>query len=87
MKLMHQKTVPQHLPDFREPVITLQGSRRLLLENVQGILTYESGELWIRARKNKIHISGKNLKILYYTEEEMEITGLIDSVDFDQLER
>ncbi len=85
MKLAHRKSVSKHLPDFREPVITLQGSRRLLLENIQGIITYESEELWIRSHKRKIHVLGKNLKILYYTEEEMEITGTIDSVDFDQL--
>ena len=45
-----------------------------------GILTY----LKIQAGKYRLSIDGRNLRIRYYDKDEMEITGNIDAIGFDE---
>ena len=50
-------------------VITITGRNEICIENYRGILEY-------------IRLSGKNLQIEYYTNDEMKITGRIVQLEF-----
>ena len=54
-------------------VITITGRNEICIENYRGILEYT--DLLIR-------LSGKNLQIEYYTNDEMKITGRIVQLEF-----
>ena len=55
---------------YSEPIVTLTGTTEALIENYKCILTL----------RGKVSICGKNLEILWYTPQEMKITGTIFSV-------
>ena len=57
--------------------------QELLIENYRGILEYTQNHISLQAKTCRVMIRGKNLHISYYTNEEMKITGLIDSVLYE----
>ena len=64
-------------------LVSVTGQNELLIENYRGILEYKDEHIRIQAKDCRILIVGKQLKIEYYTNEEMKITGLIDSVLYE----
>ena len=68
---------------FDESNITFIGRRKLKIENYRSILVFQEEEIRIQTKRYKIKIAGKRLEIPYYDKEEMEITGLIESVRFE----
>jgi sporulation protein YqfC len=58
-------------------VITITGRNEICIENYRGILEYT--DLLIRVQTR---LSGKNLQIEYYTNDEMKITGRIVQLEF-----
>lgn len=66
-----------------EAILTLVGEQELLLENYRGIIAYESSRLVIRNRTNRIRIEGEELKICYYTETDMKVTGKILEICYE----
>lgn len=70
---------------FQESVITLIGERELLVENYRGILEYTSEHLLILTRRCKIRIQGKRLEVLYYTGDEMKVSGEITDITYETL--
>ena len=70
--------------DFKNHMVeTVMGNRELLLENYKGILEYEKEYIRIQAKSCRILVRGKNLNISYYTNEEMKITGIIQSIEYE----
>jgi YabP family. len=65
-----------------EVLLSFVGHRCVLIENYRKILLYTDTLIRVNAKKNKVEIEGKRLKIEYYTNDEMKITGLIKSVSF-----
>lgn len=63
-------------------LVQMQGRERVTVENFKGISSYTTEEIRLITRKNKICISGKNLRIDSYTKEEIEISGLIDRLEY-----
>ena len=49
----------------------------------KGILEYEKEYIRIQAKSCRILVRGKNLNISYYTNEEMKITGIIQSIEYE----
>ena len=64
-------------------LVSITGRQELLIENYRGILEYTQNHISLQAKTCRVMIRGKNLRISYYTNEEMKITGLIDSVLYE----
>lgn len=67
-----------------ETIITATGRSSLRIENYRSILIYSDTKIRIQAKRYKLSILGKRLRILYYDKDEMEITGCIETVSFEQ---
>ena len=65
-----------------EVLLSFVGHHCVLIENYRKILLYTDTLIRVNARKSKVEIEGKRLKIEYYTNDEMKITGVIKSVSF-----
>ena len=56
-------------------VITILGRNELCIENYRGIIEYTD---------TLIRIQGKRLRIQYYTNDEMKVTGALSSLEFTE---
>ena len=63
-------------------IITVTGDKELLIENYRGIITYNETKMLIQGKTEKICICGENLKIDYYTNEDMKVCGKIQNIQF-----
>ena len=64
-------------------LVSITGRQEILVENYRGILEYTANHISLQAKTCRLAVRGKNLHISYYTNEEMKITGLIDSVSYE----
>ncbi|MBH1941453.1 YabP/YqfC family sporulation protein [Mobilitalea sibirica] len=62
------------------PIITATGRNEICLENYKGIIEYNGDLIKVQTKACKICIEGKHLNILYFTEDEMRITGFIQAI-------
>jgi sporulation protein YqfC len=62
------------------PIITATGRNEICLENYKGIIEYNGNVIRVQTKLCKICIEGKHLNILYFTEDEMKITGHIQAI-------
>ena len=65
-------------------VVTLMGNEEVCIENYRRIIEYTDEVIRVQAKKRQIKITGKQLKIEYYTNDEMKITGKIDSLEYSK---
>lgn len=65
------------------PIITATGRNEICLENYRGIIEYNSSLVKVQTKACKICIEGKELNILYFTEDEMKITGFIKAIYYN----
>ena len=68
-----------------EPKLTIIGFNELLIENYKNILEYEEFFVRINTYKGVISINGFNLKLEQMTEDDIVVTGKIDSLDFESV--
>ena len=66
------------------PRITMVGFNRLLIENYKGILEYEEFFIKINTYIGIININGFNLELNNLTDDDILITGKIDSIDIEE---
>jgi len=66
------------------PLIRMVGREEFYIENYRGILEYTDTLIRIQTKIGQIQLSGKHLEILYYTNDEMKVAGLIDQVEYRQ---
>lgn len=66
------------------PKITITGFEELFIENFKGILEYEDFFARIKTEIGIININGFNLKLNQMTEEDILVTGKIESIDFEK---
>lgn len=64
------------------PIVTVTGRMEANIENYLGIIEYTDLLVRIKSKSGQIRISGKNLQIAYYTNDEMKITGHIEKVEY-----
>lgn len=64
------------------PVLTMIGQSELSLENYRGILEYTDTLVRILTRAGQIKVSGRGIHVAYYTNDEMKITGHIESIEY-----
>ena len=65
-----------------EALIGLTGREEVYIENYKGILECTSDSVAVATGRCRVHITGKNLKVTYYTDDEMKIEGLIEQITF-----
>ena len=64
-------------------IVTVTGRREALIENYKGILNLEDSFIKVQTKNCRIIITGLQLSVEYYTNEEMKITGQIDSIQYE----
>jgi sporulation protein YqfC len=62
------------------PIITATGRNELSVENYKGIIEYNGNVIKVQTKVCRVCIEGKNLNILYFTEDEMRVTGFIQAI-------
>lgn len=65
--------------------ITIFGFNEILIENYKNILEYEDIFIKINVFDGTINIHGFNLKLEQMTDEDIKVTGKIDSIDFEEV--
>ena len=68
---------------FQECVINMQENQNMVLQNFYNILEFTNQEIIIQTKKNKIRIKGKRLEIVYFTKEEIQISGDIEIICYE----
>lgn len=63
-------------------IVTVTGNTDAFVENYKGIIEYTSQMILLQGKTCKIEICGKRLCIVYYTNEDMKISGWIESVRY-----
>lgn len=66
-----------------DAIVTITGRSSLMIENYRGILDFEDSFIKIQAKNCRILITGTNLTIDYYTNEEMKISGFIQQIAYE----
>jgi len=66
------------------PLIHMTGREEFYIENYRGILEYTDSLIRIQTKIGQIHVIGKKLEIIYYTNDEMKVVGLIDKLEYHQ---
>lgn len=66
------------------PLIRLIGKEEFYIENYRGILEYTTELIRIQTKIGQIHLFGKKLEIIYYTNDEMKVIGYIHKLEFHQ---
>ncbi|QDW74050.1 sporulation protein YqfC [Lachnospiraceae bacterium KGMB03038] len=64
------------------PVLNVLGQSELHLENYRGILEYTEETVRILIKGGQIKVTGRNLQVVYYTNDEMKISGYIKSIEY-----
>lgn len=65
-----------------DSIITITGNTDILIENYKGILQYSDELILLQGKNCKIELKGKELNIVYYTNEDMKISGIITNIFF-----
>ncbi len=63
-------------------IVTLTGNTDVFVENYKGIIEYTSQMILLQGKTCKIQICGKRLNIVYYTNEDMKISGWVEAVRY-----
>ena len=66
-----------------EPKITIAGFNEMLIENYKNILEYEEFYIKLNTYIGIININGFNLKLEKASQDDIMVTGKIDSIDFE----
>ena len=66
-----------------EPKITIMGFGKVMVENYKGILEYENFFIRLNTYIGVININGFNLSLNEMTDENLLITGKIESIDLE----
>ena len=68
------------------PKLTIMGFNEIILENYKGILEYEEYYASISTHIGVVNISGFNLNLEKMTNDDIKITGTIESVELDRIQ-
>lgn len=63
-------------------LVSIEGQERVVIENFKGISSYTEQEIRLVTNRRKICVSGKKLRIVNYTKEEIEISGYINKLEY-----
>lgn len=63
-------------------ILTVTGQCEAYVENYSGIIEYTDKKIKLQTKTCRIVICGNELKIIYYTNDEMKITGQIEEIKY-----
>lgn len=63
-------------------IVTITGNKEAFIENYKGILEYTTESIVLQGKNCRICFEGRRLSIDYYTNEDMKISGSIDTVRY-----
>ncbi len=63
-------------------IVTITGNTEVFVENYKGILEYTDEKILLQGKNCRIELTGKSLNIVYYTNEDMKISGRIGSLRY-----
>lgn len=66
------------------PKITITGFNELIIENFKGILEYEDYYIRINTSLGIVNINGYELKLENMTNDDIKVTGKVESVDVER---
>ena len=69
----------------KAPKITILGFQEMLIENYKGILEYEDFYIRINTSLGTININGFHLNLNQMTEDDIMVTGKIQSIDIEDV--
>ena len=81
-KIINSLELPKDLM-LGAAIVTATGRHEVLISNYKGILEYEDSFIRVQTKTCRIRITGVRLAIDYYTNEEMKITGSIDTIEYE----
>ena len=67
---------------MKAAVLTALGNFEVCIENYRGITEYTECLVRVQTKGGQIRLTGKRLQVEYYTNDEMKITGKIESIGF-----
>ena len=68
---------------FKAAIVTITGRKEVLIENYKGILNLDETAVFIQTTNGRLSVKGAGLSVEYFTNEEMKISGRIDSVQYE----
>ena len=71
---------------LNKPRITILGFDEMVIENYKNILEYDEVFIKINTHIGAINIKGFDLKLMQMNQEDIMITGKIESLDFEDIE-
>lgn len=80
-KIAEKLNIPEDISEG-VPIVTITGKGEAYVENYRGIIEYSKECIRIQTKCSRITFAGKNLEIVYYTNTDMKITGMLDSVSY-----
>ncbi len=90
-RFMKQHSLKNKLSDLSElpkdvmlgvPMLTMMGQMELNIENYRGIIEYTDMLVRVNTKDGQIKVIGNNLRVEYYTNDEMKVTGHITSIEY-----
>ncbi|MCI9039238.1 MAG: sporulation protein YqfC [Clostridia bacterium] len=68
------------------PKITVLGFEQMMIENYKAILEYQDFYIRLSTEIGILNINGFNLHLKEMTTDDLQISGKIDSIDFEMIE-
>ena len=78
-KLAQKLNIPDDLSDGL-PIVTITGKKAVYVENYKGIIEYSNCCIKIQTKCGRISFAGRELEIVYYTNNDMKISGTIENI-------
>lgn len=66
------------------PKLTITGFNEMVIENFKGILEYEDYYIRINTSLGMVNINGYELKLENMTNDDIKVTGKIESIDIER---
>ena len=85
MSVKEQMTEALNLPKdltLGAVILTITGKHEAYVENYMSLIEYTENQIRIQTRTCQLEIHGEQLAIVYYTNEEMKITGELLEVKY-----
>ncbi|MCU6761206.1 sporulation protein YqfC [uncultured Roseburia sp.] len=79
--MVHRLELPKDLM-FGAVLVHITGQSEIEIENYRGILLYGEDRIRLSIKGGQMEVTGRSLKIDYYTNDNMKITGYIQQVSY-----
>lgn len=63
-------------------LVSMEGRTHLTVENFKGISSYTEEEIRLITKGCRVSVFGRHLKIDSYAKDEIEISGIIDKIEY-----